>query len=359
MLFGYLVGIAPAAENEDLKFEVIIPADSDAAGPYRHPTSFDALDNGDLYVVYYGGAGEYKGDTAVYGFRKAKGSKTWTEPTIIADTPGRSEGNAVIWQGPDGKVWLFYLTRYGETWSTSRIKFKTSTDGAQTWSDPYLLTFEEGMMVRGHPIVLNDGDYLLPVYHETGHDREIVGADTSSLFYRYLKETNEWKATNRVYSRLGNLQPSVVQIDDDHLIAYSRRGGGYGPQKDGYLVRTESRDGGNLWSLGEDSQFPNPNSATDFIKLRSGNLLLVYNDSNIGRRMPLTVAISEDNDRSWPHRRNVVDTEGSAAYPTVVQTDDDMIHVIYTSHRRRQINHIVFAETAILNHSLETKEGTR
>ena len=32
------------------------------------------------------------------------------------------------------------------------------------------------MMVRNRPIVLHDGDYLLPVYHETGHDTEIVGA---------------------------------------------------------------------------------------------------------------------------------------------------------------------------------------
>ncbi|MCP4589821.1 MAG: hypothetical protein GY842_03680, partial [bacterium] len=144
-----------------LHTEVVIPADSDAPGPYRHPSMFDELDNGDLYAVYYGGAGEYEGDTAVYGFRKPHGSDTWTEPQIIADTPGLSEGNAVIWQGPGGTVWLFYLTRYGETWSTSRIKYKTSNDGAHTWTDSRLLSFEEGLMVRAHPIVLLGGDYLL------------------------------------------------------------------------------------------------------------------------------------------------------------------------------------------------------
>ena len=75
---------------EDFQREVVIAHDSDAPGPYRHPSMFDELDNGDLFVVYYGGEGEYKGDTAVYGFRKPHGSNRWTRPQIIADTPGRS-----------------------------------------------------------------------------------------------------------------------------------------------------------------------------------------------------------------------------------------------------------------------------
>ena len=314
---------------------------------YKHPAAITELDNGDLYLVYYGGTGEYGDDTAVYGSRQKAGTTEWSKPQIIADTPGRSEGNGVVWQAPDGIVWLFYINRYGDTWSESRIKYKISKDGAQTWSDSDMLAFELGMMVRGRPIVLNNGDYLLPVYHETGHDRENVGADTTSLFLRRDKETGQWAETNRIASRLGNLQPSVVQISDDYLIAYSRRGGGYGPQADGFVVRSESRDGGRTWAEGQDSQFPNPNAATDFIKLANGHLLLVYNDNNQGERIPLTVAISLDNDRTYPHRRDIV-TEDEAAYPMAIQSRDGMIHVIYTSHGRTQINHAVFDETAIL-----------
>lgn len=344
-------GTISTSQADEFWREVVIAADSEAPGPYRHPCMFDQLDNGDLYVVYYGGAGEYEGDTAVYGFRKPAGSDTWTDPQIIADTPGLSEGNAVVWQAPDGKVWLFYLTRYGDTWSTSRIKYKTSNDGGVTWSDPRLLSFEEGLMVRAHPIVLEDGDYLLPIYHETGHDTEQVGPDSTSLFVRYDPDTGAWSETNRVRSRLGNIQPAVARVDSDFLVAYSRRGGGYGPLEDGFLVRSESRDGGRTWSPGVDSQFPNPNAATDLIRLENGHLLLVYNDNNQGQRMPLTVAISTNGDRSWDYRRDIVTGEGTAAYPTAVQTDDGKIHVMYTSHRRRQINHLVFDESAILSHA--------
>ena len=51
-------------------------------------------------------------------------------------------------------------------------------------------------MVRSHPIELEDGDFLLPVYSEKGNDTESVGAESTSLFLHYdangsLVETNQ------------------------------------------------------------------------------------------------------------------------------------------------------------------------
>jgi predicted neuraminidase len=320
-------------------------------GKYKHPASITELDNGDLYVVYYGGEGEYEGDTAVYGSRLAAGSDEWTRPTIIADTPGRSEGNAVVWQAPDGVVWLFYITNYGPTWSTSRIKYKLSKDLAHTWTDSDMLTFELGSMVRGRPIVLHDGNYLLPVYHETGEDRERTAADTCSFFLRYDPQSKQWTESNRIVSPNGNLQPAPVQISDEYLVAYCRPGGDFEPNPDRFVIRSESRDGGHTWSKGINSEFPNPNSAVDFIKLANGHLVLVYNDTNVGDRMPLTVAISTDNDRSYPHRRDIVNEPGdTAAYPVAIQTRDGKIHVVYTSQERQVVNRAVFDESAILGH---------
>lgn len=348
-VLSVLVTVATAAAataGDDITIERVIGPE--VLTKYKHPASLAELANGDLYLAYYGGSGEYTPDTAVYGMRLPQGKNEWSRPVAIADTPFRTDGNAVVWQAPDGLVWLFYLTRYGETWSDSRIKFKVSRDGAQTWSDSDMLAFEKGMMVRAAPIVLRNGDYLLPIYHETGNDREIVGADTTSLFLRRSAKTDQWSETNRVKSRIGNLQPSVVQLTDEYLVAYSRRGGGYEGQEDGWLVRSESRDGGYTWSEGKDSLFPNPNSATDFIRLKNGHLLLVYNDSKLDR-MPLTVAISADGDKTYPHKRNIVNKKGdTAAYPFAIQTKDGRIHVVYTSQDRTVINHALFDEQAIV-----------
>jgi len=348
VVFGLCAAVAtssPAADDIQIT-RVVGP---EISRPYKHPATITQLQNGDLYIAYYGGDGEYQGDTAVYGMRLEKGSTKWTDPEIIADTPDRSEGNGAIWQAPDGLVWLFYVTNYGPTWCHARVKYKVSKDGARTWSDSDVLLFEQGSMIRTAPIVLNDGDYLLPVYHETGEDRERTASDTCSYFLRYNPKEKTWTPTNRIYSKMGNLQAQPVQIDDNYLVAYIRRGGGFAPLKDGVLYRSESRDGGRTWSEGTETQFRNPNSACDFIKLKNGHLLLVYNDNNEGKRMPLTVAISTDNDKSYPYRRNIVNQPGdSAAYPTAIQAQDGKIHIVYTSSKRQVINHAVFDESAIL-----------
>jgi predicted neuraminidase len=315
-------------------------------GPYKHPACLTELSNGDLYLVYYGGQGEYAKDTAVFGSRRARGSTTWSEPRAIARDPFRSLGNGVVWQAPDGVVWLFYVVRYGATWSTSRIQAKISRDLGDTWSDAFMVHDQPGMMVRNRPIVLEDGDYLLPIYHETGENTEIVGPESTSLFLRRAQKTGEWKETGAIRSPRGNIQPAVVEIAPGRLIAYCRRGGGYGPTTDGWLVRAESSDGGWTWSEGRDSAFPNPNAAIDFLKLASGHLLLVFNDS-MTSRTPLMAALSRDGDRSWPARRAIAQGAGDFAYPIALQARDGRIHVVYTSDRRRVINLAVFDEAWI------------
>lgn len=335
---------APAFASE-LFNERIFGPETDT-GPYKHPACMTELSNGDLYLVYYGGKGEYATDTSVYGSRKKKGETTWSPPQAIAHDPLRSAGNGVIWEAPDGRVWLFYVVRFGDTWSNSRIQFKVSDDGAQTWSDASLLSPEEGMMVRGRPIVLASGEYLLPAYFETGHDTESVSPESTSLFFRFdpKEPLRGWTLSGRIRSAKGNIQPAVVELEPGHLIAYCRRGGGYTPEEKGYIVRSESRDGGRTWSEGVDSAFPNPNAAVDLVKLSSGNLLLVYNPTMHGRN-PLTVALSEDRDGSYPFRRNLAEGPGGDfAYPIAFQTRDGALHVVYTSDRRSVIRHAVFDE---------------
>lgn len=312
-------------------------------GPYKHPARIEVLANGDLYAVYYGGEGEYATDTGVFGSRLKKGSRKWTAPTRVAHDPFRSLGNGVIWQAPDGLVWLFYVVRYGETWSTSRVQAKVSHDNARTWSDAFPLVSDMGMMVCNRPIVLSTGDYLLPLYFEGGHNTEFTGPDSSGLFLRYDVKKKEWKQTGRIRSATGNIQPVAVEVREDFLVAYCRRGGGYEPTTNGWLVRAESHDGGWTWSEGVNTTFKNPNAAVDFIKLASGNLLLVFNDS-MNDRTPLTVALSADGDKTWRWRRNVAEGPYDYAYPMAVQTADGKIHLIFTSHERAVVNHAVLDE---------------
>jgi predicted neuraminidase len=320
----------------------------DPGGAYKHPASITELANGDLYLAFYGGSGEYATDTAVYGSRLAAGPDAWTPPAVIADTPFVSEGNPVVWQEPGGPVWLFYVVRYGATWSTSRIQAKVSRDGARTWSDPTVLAFEPGMMVRGRPVPLSNGDFLLPIYHETGQDTELVGPDSTSLFLRYDARERRWSESGRIRSKNGNIQPAAVALDDERLLAFCRRGGGYGPGTSGHIIRSESRDGGRTWGEGIDSPFPNPNAAVDLLRLKSGRIVLAYNHSMTARD-PLALALSTDDGKTFPHRVNVA--EGGTrdfAYPYLIQTRDGKVHLVFTSDRRTVVRHAVFDETTLL-----------
>jgi predicted neuraminidase len=340
-----LIGIPAYAASYNIESDRVFGPEH--PGQYKHPASITQLAKGDLYVAYYGGSGEYGDDTAVYGSRLKVGETQWTMPKVIADTPDRGEGNPVVWQAPDGRVWLFYVNRYGETWSNARVKGKISNDGAEIWSDSFMLNFEEGTMVRGQPIVLKNGDYLLPMYYETGDDREKTAGTTCSYFMRYNPKTKVWTETNRIRSPTGNLQAQVVQLTDTYLIAYLRRGGDYLPTNRGYMLRSESRDGGYTWSDAVQTKFPNPNSAVDFIKLQNGHLLLVYNN-NMNDRTPLTVAVSTDGDKTYPYRRDIAGGDNTFAYPYAIQTRDGKIHIIYTTNTRTTIMHAVFDEYAII-----------
>jgi len=66
---------------------------------------------------------------------------------------------------------------------------------------------------------------------------------------------------------------------------------------------------------------------------------LAFNN-NERHRNPLTLALSEDEGETWPHKRDVVTGEGSFSYPAIIEDTEGLLHLTYT-HCRRHIGHIV------------------
>src|SRR5690606_29564739 len=121
------LAIAGAASAAEFHVEKVFGPET-RTGRYKHPSSLTELSNGDLFLAYYGGGGEYETETAVFGSRLRKGARRWSKPVPIARNPAYSMGNPVVWEAPDQTLWLFFVVRPGETWSTSRIAAKTSSD---------------------------------------------------------------------------------------------------------------------------------------------------------------------------------------------------------------------------------------
>jgi len=103
------------------------------------------------------------------------------------------------------------------------------------------------------------------------------------------------------------------------------------------IYSASSTDEGESFSVPARTTLPNPGSGIEGCPLDSGDLILIYNPTSGGSRDPLAAGISSDDGKSWKSR-NVqhgptgVPSAGpnEFSYPTVLQTPDGNIHVMYT-----------------------------
>jgi alpha-L-rhamnosidase len=89
------------------------------------------------------------------------------------------------------------------------------------------------------------------------------------------------------------------------------------------------------------TSLPNNNSGLDAVTLKDGRQLLVYNHvlpppgKSKGDRSPLNVAVSPDG-KDW-YAAVVLENDGLGeySYPSVIQSSDGMVHIVYTWRRQR------------------------
>ena len=107
------------------------------------------------------------------------------------------------------------------------------------------------------------------------------------------------------------------------------------------IIRSDSEDGGRTWCLAYDTGLPNNNSGIDLVKLKNGDLVLVYNPrENLpgyykGPRTPLSVALSRDNGETFEIICTLEDQRGDYCYPSVICNDDNKIMITYTWKREK------------------------
>ena len=113
-------------------------------------------------------------------------------------------------------------------------------------------------------------------------------------------------------------------------------------------MRSKSFDQGYTWSEVTATELPNPGSGVEAIVLQNGHLLMVYNDKEEGRDR-LAVSISQDEGDSWEWTRHIEDRQGHRfCYPSVIQSEDERIHITY-SYDHRTIKHVCFNENWIID----------
>ncbi len=186
----------------------------------------------------------------------------------------------------------------------------------------YPLTRRLGWQTKNKAVFLGSR-MIVPLYSD-GFDCSLFAiSDDGGL---------NWIFSNPVLGGAG-IQPTIAIGKDSILVAYLRDNGPP-PQR---MQRTESRDRGLSWSTPKDDILPNPGAGFDLVTLKTGEWVMVYNDTEHGRHN-LTVALSDDDGTSWNWKRAIENDERdkkptSSHYPSVIQGQDGRLHVSYSFHR--------------------------
>lgn len=302
--------------------------------PECHASTIAQMPDGRMLAAWFGGTCEGHPDVGVWQSEYI--NHAWTNTRQIVDlqnTDGAKGSifNPVLYQYPEGPTLMFYL--YGPLMEAKGAMI-ISEDGGQTWSEPRLLPDGVRGATKNKPVLLDDGVLVCP--------------DNSNrlTFHRTNDYGKTWLETGAVPDpdKLGAIQPTILTHPDGRLQTLGR-------SSCGSIVTSWSTDGGQTWSPLERTNLPNNNSGVDAVTLKDGRHLLVYNPVGIpegrwgGPRTPLSVAISDDG-LNWKHAVTLEDEPGEYSYPSVIQADDGLVHVVYTWHRLR-VKHAVIDPAAI------------
>ncbi len=296
--------------------------------PFSHCATLAALSDSSLLAAWFAGSYETAPDVAILASRLDATGEGWSAPWVLVDMPGHSVGQPVFLTRPGGELWLFFVSieSEGSGWTGALPYRQCSSDGGRSWTDRQLLLDYPGLMFRSRPLIV-ESHIVMPMYDENTWQSRMLTSDDGG---------QSWRLAAPIDSPPGNIHPTLVQLDDGTLLAYLRPGG-----KGGVIWRTESVDCGETWSDPTPTQLPNPNSGFDLLRLQSGRLALAFNNSD-HLRTPLCVALALQGEQ-WDRLRTLENALSEFSYPTLAQTHDGQIHVVYT-YQRKHIQYASFNE---------------
>ena len=314
-----------------------------ASFPECHSASIVETKKGDLVATYFGGTKERNPDVCIWVSRKPKGSKDWTAPVKVADgvgvingnqlsnEPGQREAcwNPVLFETPKGELQLYFKIGPNVAgWKGWRV---TSKDGGKTWSRREKLPDDIYGPIKNKPVLV--GNRLIA---PTSDER-----NGWKIYFELSDDMGKtWRRSAFVEADAGvkAIQPTIIQLPDGRLQALCRT-------RSRHIGVTYSSDNGETWSKLQLIDTPNNNSGIDAVILQDGTYAMICNDWPIeptkekGARTPLSILRSTDGIH-WNHWITLEDSPIlQYSYPSIIQSRDGHIHVVYTW-RRQRIKHV-------------------
>ncbi len=267
------------------------------------------LNDGRILFVYNGPvapSGQPPGTCRGYARTSADDCRTWSEEYEIIHHPECQAGAGPLLRDAEGTLWTFYLGFYASTWdkqtnepimeeTRSDVWAARSFDDGQTWTDNQMIyhgycgaVMDAKQSSSGHLIV--PIEYLVP---DPGRYLSTcaVSADGGESW-----ELGEPIDIGQHGDHAGAIEPVVVELEDGRIWMLIRT-------NLGHFLQAFSEDNGLTWSEPTPTQFTSPSAPCHIIRLDSGRLAMVWNNSSetstAVRRRALSMALSEDDGNNW------------------------------------------------------------
>lgn len=284
-----------------------------------------------LVAAWFGGTEERNPDVCIYLSRMI--NDKWQTPVqvadgIVNDTLRYPCWNPVLYQVPGGELLLFY--KIGPSPSTWKGWLKRSKDNGITWSGAEALPQRFLGPIKNKPVSV-ENKLICPSSTE------------NNGWHVHLEITNSTAKTwsmIQLDASMEAIQPSLLTYKDGHLQIICRT-------KNRCIASSRSDDNGKTWNSLSCTGLPNNNSGIDAVTLNNGLQLIVYNhvlppadaENGSGERSPLNIALSKDG-KHWYAAAILENVPmGEYSYPSVIQSKDGMVHIVYTW-RREKIKYV-------------------
>lgn len=325
-----------------------------------------ASPNGDLLAFSEGRVNSCSdhGNIDLVMKRSTNNGETWGSLEVIMDNGPYVAGNpgpVVDYTDanyPGGRIFVAYntsITSEGEIRSGNGIReiwIITSTDNAQSWSEPENITmyvnkpkepnfnpnynFPEDWrwyaVTPGHCLQITLGDYAGRLVFPCNHSTPTLTA-TSHAFYTD-DNGQTWQLGEDVGG--GSNEATACELSNGDIMINSRTFNG---EKNRNVAL--SSDGGFSWSEPfRDPELPEPRCEGSIINYYPYNALLFTNPGNQNGRENLTIKMSLDDGENWILTKQI--NEGFAAYSDLVIQTDTLIGVLYETQSYGYIKYAKF-----------------
>ena len=340
-LFSAALAVEPAVPLEVstvFEYPKNDPYDRSNHFGFNHAPNVVVQPDGSLTAVWFSGPHEASVHQVIMGSTSKDGGKTWSEASIVFDSPRTSDFDPAFIR--DGKTtWLFFAAGRWDRYpfvglreveekkvgmDSFHIFAMQSADSGQTWSEP-VQTIPDRAFSRANGIVLKNGPMLLPTY-------DSVDKKWTSSLLRSDDQGKTWRRMGLIDAAEGKAgsEPTIAELDNgDVLIALRSR--------DGFIWFAQSSDAGATWKKPFASEFDAAAASHALFRTKAGKILLAYDACKPPLRSPLVLRALDQKTMSWGDPIQVAEIEApkapfwstQVAYPSIAELADGTIVVVW------------------------------